>query len=39
MLIEGKHNKTVEWLETVDKDKVINLAVSEGKLYRNEIRQ
>ena len=29
VLIEGKHNKTMEWLETVDKDKVIDLAVSE----------
>ena len=29
VLIEGKRNKTMEWLETVDKDKVIDLAVSE----------
>ena len=29
VLIEGKRNKTMEWQETVDKDKVIELAVSE----------
>ena len=30
-LIEGKRNKTMEWLETVDKEKVIDLAVSERR--------
>ena len=39
VLIEGKHNKTMQWLETVDKDKVIDLAMSEGKLCRNKIRK
>ena len=30
-LIEGKRNKTMAWLETVDKDRVIDLAVSERR--------
>ena len=33
-LVEGKRNKTMAWLETVDKHKVIDLAVSERRAAR-----
>ena len=38
-LIEDKHNKTMDWLATVDKDKVIDLAVSERRAVQKRSKE